>query len=75
MLMSDTKTIDISHIQFHSAVFPTDEDMALWNSLSAAEQFAIIERSEEAGFQSGKAQTECLKERLARVRAAYTNAL
>ena len=33
--MSEIKTIDVAHIQFTSTVFPTDEDMKLWDSLRA----------------------------------------
>ena len=51
-------------------MFPTAEDMALWQSLSAAEQRAVIERDEEAGFRSGAAEPETQDNRLARVRAS-----
>lgn len=65
--MSDVKT-DISRLLFASSAFPTDEDMALWNSLTPAEKHAVVLRDEEAGFQSGVAKAETLNERLARVR-------
>ncbi|ESQ75139.1 hypothetical protein ABAC402_10750 [Asticcacaulis sp. AC402] len=42
--------------------------MALWQSLSPAQQFEVIARDEEAGFQSGIAPQETMAERLARVR-------
>jgi hypothetical protein len=51
--MANTTKTDISKINFSSRVFPAAEDMALWDSLSPAEQRAVIERDEEAGFQSG----------------------
>jgi hypothetical protein len=44
--------IDISHLTFTSRVFPTPEDMALWNSLSVAEQQAVILRDVETGLNS-----------------------
>ena len=69
-----TKT-DISKTDFSSRVFPTAEDMALWDSLSPAEQRAVIERDEHAGFQSGIAESETLRQRLERVRATQAHAL
>jgi len=59
---------DISRIRFSSSAFPTDEDLALWNSLTPAERRAVVRRDEEAGFASGQAPRESLEERLARVR-------
>jgi hypothetical protein len=67
--MTNTTKADISKIEFSSRVFPAAEDMALWDSLSPAEQRAVIERDEEAGFHSGIAEPETLKQRLQRVRA------
>lgn len=72
--MSTQKT-DISGIAFSSTVFPSAEDMALWNSLSAEQQRALIERDEEAGSESGTAEPETLEDRLARVRANMAHAL
>ena len=48
--MSDTKTIDISGIKFSSTVFPTEEDMRLWHSLSPAEQQAVVMADVENGL-------------------------
>ena len=67
--MSETKTIDVSHVTFASTAFPTPEDKALWESLTPAECLAIIERDEEAGFKSGVAGHASLQEILAEVRA------
>lgn len=72
--MSDTK-IDTAEMRFASRAFPTREEMVRWNALSPEEQRAIIERDEEAGFQSGIAAHESLEDRLARVRASARNAL
>lgn len=68
--MNDTIKTDMSKTVLSSRVFPAAEDMALWQSLSAAEQRAVIERDEEAGFRSGAAEPETLQDRLARVRAS-----
>jgi hypothetical protein len=67
--MSDAKAIDISRVKFSSTVFPTPEDRALWDSLTPAEQLAIIERDEDAGFRSGAARNASMREILAEVRA------
>ncbi len=53
--MSDTDTIDVSKIKFTSTVFPTDEDMKLWNSLSPAEQQAVVMADVEKGLQGPSA--------------------
>lgn len=71
--MSQAKVVDISHISFTSTVFPTDEDMRLWRSLSPAERAAVIARDEEAGFRSGAAEAESLDDRLKRVRAGMAS--
>jgi len=63
--MSDTKH-DLARI---FKVFPSASDMALWDVLSPAEKRAFIERSEQAGFESGMAPDETIAQRLARVRA------
>ena len=67
--MSDTKTIDVSHIRFSSTVFPTDEDMRLWDSLSPEEQRAVIERDLDEAERSGIAKPESMDQVIARVRA------
>lgn len=48
--MSRIDTIDVSNIKFSSTVFPTDEDMKLWESLSPAEQRAVIMRDVKQGL-------------------------
>ena len=67
--MSDTKVIDNSGIEFSSTVFPSSDDMALWESLSPEERRSVIARDEEAGAQSGIAAQETLEQRLKRVRS------
>ena len=66
--MQDTK-IDISNIQFSSTVFPTDEDMKLWHSLSPEEQHAVIRRELDEGEASGIAAPESMEKMMRRVRA------
>jgi hypothetical protein len=67
--MADTKAVDISGIKFTSTVFPTDEDMKLWNSLTREEQIAVVNRELEEGIQSGIAEPTTPQEILARVLA------
>jgi len=71
--MSTTKTIGVSDPKISSTVFPTDEGMKLWNSLTPEERQAFIIEAEENGFQSGVAPAESVEERLARVRAEAAN--
>jgi predicted Fe-S protein YdhL (DUF1289 family) len=67
-IMPETK-IDISNVQFSSTVFPTDEDMKLWHSLSPEEQRAVIRRALDEGEASGTAAPESMEEMMQRVRA------
>ncbi|MEM6898672.1 MAG: hypothetical protein AAF583_02715 [Pseudomonadota bacterium] len=53
-----SQDIDISHLKFESRTFPTDADMELWNSLSPAEQRAVIQRDVEEGLVSGTAEID-----------------
>jgi hypothetical protein len=66
--MNNTKTININNIKLSSTVFPTAEDMALWQSLSEEERLAIIERDEQEAYQSGIAPHVSKDELIARVR-------
>lgn len=66
--MSATKTVEISHIRFSSTVFPTAEDKALWESLTAEQQLAVLRRDEQAGFDSGVADHASMAEILAEAR-------
>ena len=67
--MVEMKTIDVSHIRFTSTVFPTDEDMKLWDSLSAEEQRAVVRRDLDEAEASGIAEAESAEEIMQRVRA------
>ncbi len=72
--MQETKT-DISKVQFTSTVFPTDEDMELWNSLSPEEQRAVIERDLDEAEASGIAVSESMEQMMQRVRAGKAHDL
>ena len=67
--MSETKTVDISHIKFASTVFPTEEDMKLWDTLSAEERRAVVERDLDEAEASGVAEPESFEQIIERVRA------
>lgn len=67
--MAEVKIIDVSDIRFTSTVFPTDEDMKLWNSLSAEEQRAVVRRDLDEAEVSGIAEPETAEEIIQRVRA------
>ena len=67
--MNETKMIDISHIRFTSTVFPTDEDMRLWDSLSAEERRAVVRRDLDEAEASGIAEPETIEQVIERVRA------
>lgn len=67
--MSEVKLVDISNITFTSTVFPTDEDKALWASLTDEQRRAVIAQSEQAGFDSGVAERASLHEILGELRA------
>ena len=66
--MQNTK-IDVSKVHFSSTVFPTDEDMKLWDSLSPEEQRAVIERDLDEAEASGVSAPESMEQMIQRVRA------
>jgi hypothetical protein len=68
MVMQDTKTV-VSNVHFSSTVFPTEEDMTLWDSLSPEEQRAVVERDLDAAEASGIAAPESMEQMIQRVRA------
>ena len=70
--MSEQKPIDVSDVQLESPTFPTAEDQAIWDSLSPAEQHALISRELDAAEKSGPAQTSSMKDMIARVRGKKT---
>ena len=71
--MRDTK-IDVSNVHFSSTIFPTDEDMELWHSLSPEEQRAVIRRELDEGEASGIAAPESMEQVIQRVRSRRNGA-
>ncbi len=67
--MGEQKTTDISRIRFSSTVYPSAEDIKLWESLSPEAQAALIKRDLDEAERSGKAQSATMEELIARVRA------
>ncbi|MDA0240229.1 MAG: hypothetical protein O3A84_09420 [Proteobacteria bacterium] len=67
--MSTIKTEDISGISFTSTVFPTEEDRALWESLSDEQRQALIVQSEKSAYESGVSDKASLQELLSETRA------
>ncbi len=68
-VMSEMKTVDISGIKFTSTVFPTPEDMALWESLTDEQRKAVEVRDEEEGFNSGIAEHRSMDQLIAEAKA------
>ncbi len=56
------KTRDINGLRFSSIAQPTADDIALWDSLSDEERATIIERDEQAAFESGVAEEASLRD-------------
>ncbi len=71
--MSDMETVDISGIKFTSTVFPTEEDMKLWESLTYEQRKAVEIRDEEEGYQSGIAEPQTMDELIAEAKAEMKN--
>lgn len=67
--MVEVKTLDVSDVHFASTVFPTDEDMKLWSSLTADEQRAVVRRDLDEAEASGIAERESAEEIIRRIRA------
>jgi hypothetical protein len=59
---------DISHIRFTSTVFPSAEDIVLWDSLSAEEKRAVIARELHEAEASGLAPKQTMAEIIAEAR-------
>jgi hypothetical protein len=68
--MSDIETSDdISHVKFTSTVFPTAEDMKLWDSLSLEQKKAVELRDVEEGRASGLAEPCTMADIIAEAKA------
>ena len=71
--MSNTDTINISHIKFASTVIPTEADVKLWASLSEAQKKAVIERELYEAEASGIAEPQSMADLIAEARAELKN--
>ncbi len=67
--MSDIETVDISGIKFTSTVFPTPEDMELWESLTYEQRKAVEIRDVKEGYASGLAEPCTIADVIAEAKA------
>ena len=67
--MSDIETVDVSWVKFTSTVFPTKEDMHLWESLTPEQRKAVELRDEEEGYKSGLAEPCTMADIIAEAKA------
>jgi hypothetical protein len=67
--MSDIETVDISGVKMTSTVFPTKEDMKVWESLTLEQRKAVELRDEEEGYQSGITDPLTMAELIAEAKA------
>ena len=67
--MSEVKTVDISGVKFTSTVFPTREDIELWESLTDEQRRAVEVRDEEEGYKSGVAEPRSMSQLIAEAKA------
>ena len=71
--MSDIETVDISKIQFTSTVFPTPEDMKLWESLTPEQRKTVELRDVKEGYASGLAKPCTMADVIAEAQADMKN--
>ena len=71
--MSNIKTVNISEIKFTSTVFPTPEDMALWESLTHEQRKAVELRDVKEGYSSGLAEPCTMADVIAEAQAEMKN--
>lgn len=67
--MSKIETVDISKIKFSSTVFPTPEDMAVWESLTPEQRKAVEMREIQEGKASGLAEPCTMADIIAEAKA------
>ena len=67
--MEHVETVDISNIKFTSAVFPTKEDMKLWESLTPEQKKAVELRDVKEGEASGLAEPCTMADIIAEAKA------
>ena len=71
--MSDIETVDISGIKFTSTVFPTPEDMKLWESLTYEQRKAVEIRDVKEGQSSGLAEPCTMADIITEAKAEMKN--
>ena len=57
--MNKVEAVDISKIKFTSTVFPTPEDMELWESLTPEQRKAVEIRDVKEGYASAGLADAC----------------
>ncbi|MEX2491037.1 MAG: hypothetical protein WD425_04670 [Nitrospirales bacterium] len=67
--MSDIETVDISGIKFSSTVFPSKEDIKLWESLTPEQRKAVEVRDVKEGRASGLAEPCTMADIIAEAKA------
>jgi len=67
--MSDTQTIDVSHIRLRSLAAPSEADLKLWNSLTEEEREAVLLHELDEADASGLAPKQSMAEIIAEARA------
>ena len=67
--MSKEKTNSLPEVEFESTVYPTANDIKLWESLSPELQRAIIARELDEAERSGEAASVSMDDLITRVRA------
>jgi hypothetical protein len=67
--MSDIETVDISGVKMTSTVFPTKEDMKLWESLTFEQRKAVEMRDVEEGRNSGLTEPCTMSDIIAEAKA------
>ncbi len=71
--MNKIETLDISHIRFTSMAQPTDEDVALWDSLTDDEKNAVLDREIDEAMASGIAPKQTMAEIIEEAKAEMKN--
>lgn len=73
--MTKTDTIGVTHHSFTSTVFPTDEDMKLWESLSPSDQRSVLLGKIKEGLDSKPAENSSKAEIMSEVLSEVKNEL
>ena len=73
--MTKTDTIGVTHHSFTSTVFPTDEDIKLWNSLTASDKRSVLLGKIQEGLDSKPAKNSTKAEIMTEVLSEVKNEL